>query len=132
LTSEELTCDLGRRIVQLCGLVDAATERLVAEGLADTRGLRATGGMRGMYSRFFHAHGAGCRLYFNPEGWAKHGWPIWLLAKGRDWQPSPAVNEALRPLGAEKPPRIYVTQWEPTSQSCCRPAPSGTGCWRPC
>jgi hypothetical protein len=111
LTSEELTCDLGRRIVQLCDLVDGATERLVAEGLADTKGYRASGGKNGSYSRFFSAHGAVWRLFFNPEGWARHGWPIWLMVQGKDWKASAAVNEALRPLGAETPPRLFVTQW---------------------
>ncbi len=111
LTSEELTSNLGTRIVQFCGLVDGAADRLEAEKLADSRGLRRTGGRHGSWSRFFRLHHTGCRLYFNPLGWSRHGQPIWLEVKGSNGQPSPAVNEALRPLGQETPPRPIVAQW---------------------
>jgi hypothetical protein len=111
LSSEELTSSVGTRIVQFCGLVNDAVERLVAQGLADTKGCRASGGKNGTYSRFFLMHQAGCRLCFNPGGWSQHGVPVWLQVSGSNWKPSPAVNEALRVLAGPVPPRLFITQW---------------------
>jgi hypothetical protein len=111
LASEELTSNLGRRIVQFCDLVNYAVQKLVAEKLADTKGYSASSGKPGRWGRYFRMHEACCLLYFSPEGWAKHGEPIWLAAYDSDEKPSAAVNEALRPLATESPPRLFISQW---------------------
>jgi hypothetical protein len=112
LTSEELTSNLGTRIVQFCDLVDSAVERLVNDKLADTTRLRM-GGSHGAYSRFLRLHKTNCSLDFDPANWSRHGRLIWLTALGGDWKSksvSPDVKEALHPLAHETPPRLLITQ----------------------
>jgi hypothetical protein len=111
LTSEDLTSDLGTRIVQFCDLVDGAVDALLAEKLADSRGLRASGGRHALYGRFFRIHQTGCRLFFSALWWSRHGQPIFLEVRGSNWKPSHEVNAVLEPLGHETPPRLMVNQW---------------------
>jgi hypothetical protein len=108
LTSEELTSDLGRRIVQFCDLVDYAVQRLVNDELANTQNCFAAGGRPGWWGRAFNMHQAYCLLHFSPQAWAQHGVPLWLKVCGIDRQPSAVINEALRQLGTKSPPRLVV------------------------
>jgi hypothetical protein len=105
LTSEELTSTLGTRIMQFCKLVDDAVERLAAEQLAQPFG-NPRRGPDHYYGRSFRLHEIGCCLYFAPWYWSRHGGPIWL-----HFQNTPAVHDALRPLGQETPPRLVVNEW---------------------
>jgi hypothetical protein len=111
LTSEELTSDLGRRLVQFCGLVYDAIQRLVDARLADTQSCGPSCGEPGWWGRAFNMHQAYCLLHFSPEAWAQHGVPIWLKVCGSDRKPSVAVNAALRPLGNECPPSLVVNSY---------------------
>lgn len=114
-TSEELTSNLGRRIIQFGQLVDAVRDKLSAERVADTKGQQSSGSKHGEYSQYFRLHRAGCRLYFNPYGWKNHGYPIWLEVRDPSFQVAwPAANAALQPFALEIPSRLIVSRWAAT------------------
>ena len=81
--SEELTSDhLARRNRDLCDLVDAITEKLVDDGIASTKGMKATPRRSG-YIRYIYlveddaAVGASIRLDYS--AWAGHSAsPLWV------------------------------------------------------
>lgn len=86
LRAEELTSDLGRRVRQFCDLADRMTDILVAKGVADVKGLRATGG-RGWFGRYLRFGGHGAFLHFDARRWARHGHsPLWLALYGRNFK----------------------------------------------
>ncbi len=96
IRSEELTSTLGRRIMQFNGLVDDLANQLVAQGLADVKGLKASA-TREYYLRYMRLNRYGACLQFNSANWATWGdSPIWLGVKGVDWQVAPDVVAALR------------------------------------
>jgi hypothetical protein len=66
ITGDELTNGFPRRLLQFGFLIDDAVERLVAEGLADTKGLRAAAG-NGWYGRYLHLDGAGCLIHVSTQ-----------------------------------------------------------------
>jgi hypothetical protein len=111
LTSEELTSTLGTRILQFCGLVDDAVKRLERDGLADSTGTKASAGA-GWWLRSFRLHHTGASLFFDARSWSQHGQPIWLRIQGSNWQPSAAVDDALRPLAQETPPRLVTGHFD--------------------
>jgi hypothetical protein len=99
LTSEEMTSDLGRRVLQFCALVNDLTAQLVQQGLADLTGLRATGG-NGYFGRNLRLRGHGAYLHFSAEKWMKWGVsPIWITISGPEWKPLASIPELLRSLG---------------------------------
>lgn len=108
LQSEELTAITGTRITQYCQLVDDITERLVAEGIASTKRLRATS-IRGAYLRYMSIHGFGCAVSFSPRLWGEHrSTPLWFSVLGPDWRPSSIARERLQRLEMEVPPRLII------------------------
>ena len=108
LQSEELTASTGTRIMQYCQLVDDITERLVAEGIASIKGLRATS-IRGAYLRYMRIHGFGCWMSFSTALWSeRRSTPLWFSVKGPDWQPSSEARERLQRLEMEVPPRLII------------------------
>jgi hypothetical protein len=72
LASEELTSNLGRRIIQFNELVDELAVRLVAHGLADIKNQRAVGTAT-YYVRYMRLKGYTAELHFNPSQWMKWG-----------------------------------------------------------
>jgi hypothetical protein len=110
-TGEELTSSLGTRVVQLCKIVDRTVERMAREGLADTKDCRSSGGKHGVYSQFFRLGSAGCRLYFSPPGWSKHGQPLGLEVLDGRWKPSAEVNAKLGPLARRFPQRFTASEF---------------------
>lgn len=109
-TVEELTGNLGTRVIQLCEVVDRTVERMVKDGLADTRNCRSSGGKHGVYSQFFRLGSAGCRMYFTPEGWSKHGHPLGLQVLDGQWKPSAEINAKLAPLALRFPRRYSANE----------------------
>lgn len=96
LSSEEMTGSTGRRVMQLGALASDLTERLVKAGLADVKGLRATGG-HGFYGRYLRLRGNGAFLHFSARKWADWGLsPIWLTITGPGFEASAEVRVALR------------------------------------
>jgi hypothetical protein len=108
LTGEELTSNLGTRVLQLCQIVDRTVERMAKAGLADTKDCRASGGRHGVYSQYFRLSCAGCRVYFSPENWSKDGCPLLIEFRGLDWKPSLEVNAKLAPLANRFNGRYWV------------------------
>lgn len=108
LQSEELTANTGTRIMQYCQLVDDTTERLIADGIASTKGLRATS-IRGAYLRYMRIHEFGCWMSFSSTLWSKcRSTPLWFSVKGPDWRSSSEVKERLQRLEIEIPPRLII------------------------
>lgn len=108
VTGEELTNSLPRRLLQYGQLVDDVTVRLVAQGLADTSGLRASAG-NGWYGRYVRIHGCGCLLFVNAEGWANlESTPFWMRLNDANWEVSPALRAALERAQSDGILRFYA------------------------
>jgi len=99
LRAEELTSDLGRRVRQFCDLADRITDLLVSQGLAEVKGLRATGG-KGWFGRYLRFRGHGASLHFDARRWARHGHsPLWLAVYGRNFKDCTVEPDCLRAAG---------------------------------
>jgi hypothetical protein len=110
IQSEELTSDIGKRILQYCDLVDEVTERLVNSGVAVIKGLQKTswGGATG---RYMFIHGHGCLLHFNSQLWRDFGGtPIWFQIQksgtGKSWSFASEAKTKLIKLELEEPSRL--------------------------
>ncbi len=85
--SDELAQEFPRRVLNLNDLVDAATERVIANGCADSSGLRATPQRYG-YGRYFRLHGVVVWFGIDMSSWA---WvdvghtPLWLGPTDSSW-----------------------------------------------
>lgn len=109
LSSEELSSSVGKRIVQFCGLIDDAIQRLVNEKIASTKGLRARANA-GRYMRDVYLRGNGSCLYFSAHAWgSERETPIWLRVSDAKWRSSPDIRARLSALANERPPRLLVT-----------------------
>lgn len=99
LTSDELTSSLGRRVFQFGDLADDLASRLIERGLADAKGLRATGG-NGYYGRYLRLRNYGAFLHFNARRWAEFGEsPLWLQLGDEKWKFSPKISQSLTQAG---------------------------------
>ena len=94
LKAEELGPDVPPRLMGLRDLVDDATVRLKASGLANTKGLYATPQRTG-YIRYMRLVGAPAAFGVDYDKWAKlRDTPLWLI------------------LGSEKSPKPLEEIWE--------------------
>ena len=76
--SDELGQEFPRRMLNLGGLVDESVQRAVANGWADTTGLRITPQWHG-YGRYLRVHGVVVWLGIHLQHWAEDGRsPMWL------------------------------------------------------
>jgi hypothetical protein len=109
LQSEELTANVGQRIMHYCDLVDEAAARLGREGICELEGLRSQGS-RGWYGRYMYIQAHGCLLHFNAKFWAGYApTPIWLSiqdARGQRWEYAAEARMSLAKLEHEIPPRL--------------------------
>jgi hypothetical protein len=105
LRSEELACEIGRRTVQFCNLVDEVTDRAVAQGWASTEKLRAAASS-GWYGRYMTIHGYCSRLAVDANLWGRwRATPIWLGVSGKSWEGWtfwPEMRERLARLELER------------------------------
>jgi len=110
VTGEELTDHRFRRIVEFCDIVDTVTGRLVEDGLASTKGFKATSG-KGHYLRYMRLNGVvGASLLCDVRKWMKFGsTPMWLTIHGPNWKPTAEVEHLLAPLALELPRRLFTT-----------------------
>ena len=125
IQSEELTSDIGKRILQYCDLVDEITETLVNSGVASTKGLQKTS-WSGSTGRYMVIHNHGCLLQFNSYLWSSYGaTPIWFQIKkvgtGKSWIFASEAKAKLIKLELEEPSRLiqdgdvlYVPLFIPT------------------
>lgn len=86
--SDELGQDFPHRIVGLTNLVDRATERVIANGWADTSGLRVTPQWYG-YGRYVRLYGWVVWIGIDFNSWASiDQTPLWLQSSdGSLWDP---------------------------------------------
>lgn len=100
LSSEEITSNLGRRLVQFCTLVDDLADSYAKKRIVDLKGLRATGG-HSTYGRYLRIKQRGAFLCFSGKFWASKGdSPIWLRLYGQNFKSVlPPDLEALRTAG---------------------------------
>ena len=110
IRSEELTSDLGTRIIQYCEIVDEIANTLVAEKIASKKGLRASSS-GGAYWQYMLIYGHGCRLQFNPVFWKSlRATPIWFGIKKvavKQWVFARETKEKLVRLEMEEPTRLF-------------------------
>lgn len=98
--SNELGPEFPRRMVNLVDLVDAATQRVIANGWADASGLRATPQRHG-YGRYFRLHDVVVWFGIDIVSWA---WvegghtPLWLGPSDFSWW-----DPIYLPMGVEYP-----------------------------
>lgn len=108
--SEELTSDLGSRIIQYCSIVDEIASSLVAQKIASKKGLRASSS-GGAYWQYLYIYGHGCRLQFNPVFWKSlRATPIWFGIKkvvGKQWVFPREAKEKLVRLEMEEPTKLF-------------------------
>jgi hypothetical protein len=95
LRSEELSSNVGLRIIQFCELVDDTVASAVQNKIATYEG--NSSGSRGTYNRPFRLGKNGCYLLFDPLSWASHReTPIWLEVRDSEWKYSKALEDMLR------------------------------------
>ncbi|MCE9607526.1 MAG: hypothetical protein K8U03_21780 [Planctomycetia bacterium] len=96
LSSEELTSNVGRRVLQFGEVVDAVVDKLVEAGIADTKNLRSAAGS-GWYGRYFRMASTGCSLAFCADRWASFATPLVLRVTGVNYTPVSWIEPALDP-----------------------------------
>ncbi len=110
LRPEELAPEIPRRLLSLRRLVDDATERAVAQGHANIKGLIVTPLARG-YGRYLSLKGAGAWFGIGQNWWARGAYPdtpLWLFFE--QWRDErhkarwPETRRALEPLKRTDPP----------------------------
>ncbi len=110
LAAEELSVHVGKRIVQLHGLVNKLTERLVAAGHGSVKGLKATGG-ENWFGRYIRISRYGFLIHFNARYWGQ--WretPLWLNIKeiiNDQWEVTSSLRLKLESLDRENPSRLF-------------------------
>ncbi|MEZ4441137.1 MAG: hypothetical protein R3B72_18705 [Polyangiaceae bacterium] len=112
LTSEELTASALGRVHEFGRIVDDVAAQLCAEGIASTKGLRASGG-NGYYGRSMLLNGVGVFLACDTRKWRAYAQtPLWISVFGPDWNKSNpgAVRRALAPLEHVSPPRMFMAR----------------------
>ena len=76
--SDELGQEFPRRMLNLAGLVDDASQRAIASGWADATGLRVTPQWYG-HGRYLRLHGIVVWFGINFQMWASNGSsPLWI------------------------------------------------------
>lgn len=104
LRSDELTSNIGTRIVQYCEIVDEVVNKGKAAGIVSTDGLRPTRGP-GFYGRYLALHGHVCNLQFNATLWGSlRATPLWLGI--HELKDKPWSKDALASLEREQPSRL--------------------------
>lgn len=112
IQSEELTSNIGQRIIHYCDLVDDAAAKLGGDQIVVLEGLRASGS-RGFYGRYVYIQPKpyGCFLQFNARFWSKYyPTPIWLsIQDGREspWSYSAEARDRLASLELAQPPMLF-------------------------
>jgi hypothetical protein len=110
LAPEEVSSQLGRRLVQFNRIVNKVTEKLVAEGFGSIKGHQASAG-ENWYGRYIRMSGYGCLIRFIANYWAD--WretPLWLNIKEvgeKGWSVTPSLRRGLESLEIENPPRLF-------------------------
>ena len=108
LRAEELGPDTPRRLMGLTTLVDHATERLVASGVADQKGLTGSNTAT-RYIRYIRLAGAGAAFGIEFNNWATlRDTPLWLTFYGwKDFRPLEEVWVNLASLRKSNPPKLF-------------------------
>ena len=92
--SDELGQQFPRRVLNLVGLVNDATERIIANGWADASRSRVASRWHG-YGRNFRFHDMALWFGIDFELWALHGQtPLWLQTPdGNSFEPDPRTHK---------------------------------------
>ena len=111
LRAEELGPELPRRLMGLKTLVDHATDRLLASGLAKKEGSMSS--VFGRYVRFMMLPGAGASFGINYSRWATlRDTPLWLTLRAQNkwWpkaKPFEEIWENLASFRQSDPPELF-------------------------
>ncbi len=108
VTGDELTLGAYRRVIDFAAMLDDISNVLVESGVASKEGLRSVGGL-GYYGRYLRLQGVGVLLSCDIQKWmALQPTPFWLTVFGPEFKATPSVKNALAPLEAEVPPRLFI------------------------
>ncbi len=108
--SEELTSNIGARLIQYCDIVDEVIDGLASENEISLQGLRATP-VRTGYKRYFTHNKRGCWFEFNPILWNKYqATPLWLGIKSDKWEYDPVARKNLTSLEMEIPKKLFIEE----------------------
>lgn len=114
LRAEELGPDIPRRLIGIKSLVNHATERLVASGIADQKGLKWSITSK-RYVYYLRLAGAGVAFGIEYDRWAKlRDTPLWLTFY--EWENFRPLNEIWRNLESFRrcdPPELFKVGGEP-------------------
>jgi hypothetical protein len=110
IRSEDLTDDLGYRIVQWCNLVNALVEKAITSGVASKKGLRAVGG-DGWWGHYVRLADVGVLIHFSPAKWSRlRATPLWIRIEGENFSADSGMKcrDALAPLESRRPAKLLV------------------------
>lgn len=110
VTSEELTTQIYRRVIEFGRIVDEVCAVLVQDKIADMKGLRPIGG-KGYYGRYPRLRKVGCLLACDIRKWMKFApTPLWISVYGVWWgkEGPTAARRALAALESATPPRMFI------------------------
>jgi hypothetical protein len=111
LTSEELTSQVYRRVLQFGDIVDDVVRLLVGRGVADTQKLTSVA-TKGTYGRYLRFNGIGAYLACDISRWMTMACtPLWITFGQSFLGGCPqAVRDALAPLASASPPRLFTNE----------------------
>lgn len=102
LTGEDLSGSVAIRILQYTDLINRVVDRMVADGVASTKGL-TTSASASRWGRYIAIAGVVCLLRFNAEAWARdRATPIWLQIGYRGDPSVSAILDTIAPLRAQR------------------------------
>lgn len=112
ITSEELTTQIYRRVIEFGSIVDEVCTALTLRQVANTKGLRPIGGI-GYYGRYLRLRDVGCLLACDIHKWMKFApTPLWITVYGVRWDkedPS-AARRTLASFESTNPPRMFIAR----------------------
>jgi hypothetical protein len=97
LRSEELTSNIGQRIIQFCSLVDDIAATAISNEIAQVWSGKRVSNMAGQYYYPIKLGRSNCYLQFNARFWARYRpTPIWLTVDSTEPDNGTTIRKTLR------------------------------------
>lgn len=109
ITSADLTSPLYKRVIDFSDLADDAVNALVAQGVADVKGVYRQH-FKCISGRYFRLRGQGAYIGCDIAKWTTLApTPIWVTF-GQGWPLTAELRDALAPFTITTPPRLFVIE----------------------